>query len=218
MATIREAGAIAKKQVALRELHWPGMENWLWNRKNHKGFTTIPKTMPMILKIMDEMTKGAPVSATYLTLWCNTWDNSYVILNKHGDMANASGFGGQRGEHTWATRMKKLQELKFIDIKPGKSGLMSNAIIWNPHYVMRWHNSIKTPGLTAQSYNALVETALEVGANDMLVPWTPFPPDGTPPAIPVPITTTPHEVKTPRSPIVLPNGLGSKPAMGADDA
>lgn len=187
MATIREARAITKKQLAMRDLHWPGMETWLWNRKANKGFATIPKTMPLVLKIMDEMTKGAPVSSTYLTLWCHTWDNSYVILNKHGDMANASGFGGQRGEHTWATRMKKLQELKFIDIKPGKSGPMGNAIIFNPHFILRWHHSIKTPGLTATSYAALVETALEIGAGDMLVEWTPFPPDGAPPVIPQPV-------------------------------
>ena len=150
MATIRESGAIAKKQLALRNLHWPEAAPSLWHRTANKGFATIPKTMPMILKIMDEMTKGAPVSSTYLTLWCSTWDNSFVVLNKHGDMANAAGFGGQRGEHTWATRMKKLKELHFIDIKPGKSGPMSNAIIWNPHLVLRWHHGQKTPGLTEE--------------------------------------------------------------------
>lgn len=191
MTTIREASAITKKQLAMRELHWPNKESWLWNRKLNKGFATIPKTMPLILKIMDEMTKGAPVSSTYLTLWCHTWDNSFVILNKHGDMANASGFGGQRGEHTWATRMKKLQELKFIDIKPGKSGPMGNAIIWNPHFILRWHHSIKTPGLTEASYAALLETALDVGAGDMQTPWIPFPPDGAPPQVVEPAAAAP---------------------------
>lgn len=50
MATTREASAITKKQLAMRELHWPGMGTWLWNRKANKGFATIPKTMPLILK------------------------------------------------------------------------------------------------------------------------------------------------------------------------
>ncbi len=166
--TAREASAISKKQLAIRELHWPKAEPYLWDRKAHKGFTTIPKTMPMILKIMDEMTKGAPVSSTYLNLWCNTWDNSFVILNKNGEMANASGFGGQRGEHTWLTRVKRLQELYFIDVKPGKSGPFGNAIIWNPHLVIRWHKDQGTPGLIAASFNALLEQALEIGAKDMI--------------------------------------------------
>lgn len=166
--TTREASAISKKQLAIRDLHWPKAEPYLWDRKAHKGFTTIPKTMPMILKIMDEMTKGAPVSSTYLNLWCNTWDNSFVTLNRNGEMANASGFGGQRGEHTWLTRVKKLQELRFIDVKPGKSGPLGNAIIWNPHLVIRWHKAQGTPGLTAASFNALLEQALEIGAQDMI--------------------------------------------------
>lgn len=195
MATAREASAIAKKQLALRDLHWPGMEAWLWNRKAHRGFATIPKTMPLILKIMDEMTKGAPVSATYLTLWCNTWDNNFVVLSRPGDLAHASGFGGQRGEHTWATRMKKLHELEFIDIKPGRSGPMGNAIIWNPHYILRWHHHIKTPGLTANSYNALVETALEIGASDMTIPWSPISPRTSTPVV---VPSTPG---TPAAPL-----------------
>lgn len=182
MTSIREAGAIAKKQLAIRELHWPGVEPHLWNRKAHKGFTTIPKTMPLILKAMDEITKGAPVSSTYLTLWCCTWDNSFVVLNKPQDMADAAGFGGQRGVHTWATRMKKLQELHFIDIKPGKSGPMSNAIIWNPHLTLRYLHDQKTPGLTEATYNALIEWALEVGAKDMTEPFPQLP--ATPTVVP----------------------------------
>lgn len=168
VTTTREASAIAKKQLAIRDLHWPTAQPYLWDRKAHKGFTTIPKTMPMILKIMDEMTKGAPVYSTYLNLWCNTWDNSFVTLNKNGEMANASGFGGQRGEHTWASRVKKLQELHFIDVKAGKGGPMGNAIIWNPHLVIRWHHQHRTPGLTAASFNSLLELALEIGAQDMI--------------------------------------------------
>ena len=78
MSSAREANAIATKQLELRETLWPGHEPFLWNRKINKGFATIPKTMPLILKIMDELTKGAPVSSTYLTLWCQTWDNSYA--------------------------------------------------------------------------------------------------------------------------------------------
>tara|TARA_R110001606_G_scaffold233942_1_gene381535 strand:+ start:33658 stop:34269 length:612 start_codon:yes stop_codon:yes gene_type:complete len=187
MATKRQAGAIAKKQLALRDHYWPNMAPWLWNRKAHTGFTTIPKTMPLIMKIMDEMTKGAPVSSTYLTLWCNTWDNSFAVLNKPRDMASSSGFGGQRGEHTWSTRMKKLHELEFIDIKPGKSGPLSNAIIWNPHFIMRWHHHIKTPGLTEASYNALVETAIDIGAGDMTVDWVPISPSSNTPPTPAPV-------------------------------
>jgi hypothetical protein len=168
MATVRELSVIAKKQLALRDQLWPSASAHIWHRSAHKGYTTIPKTMPMILKIMDEMTKGTPVSSTYLTLWCSTWDNSFVTLSKAGELANAAGFGGQRGEHTWASRMKLLHKLHFVDIKAGKAGPMSHAIIWNPHVVIKWHHEQKTPGLMEASYTALIEWALDIGAKDMI--------------------------------------------------
>ncbi len=173
MNSKREASsAIAMKQLALREQLWPGMSGWLWDRTartqagyKHTGFTTIPKTMPLILKIMDEMSKNHPLSSAYLTLWCSTWDNCFVTLSKPREMAYASGFGGQRGEQTWAARMKRLHGLHFIDIKPGDAGPLSHALIWNPHIVIHHHHKHHTPGLTEASYNALLKWAIDIGAN-----------------------------------------------------
>ena len=108
MTATREASAIAKKQLAQREMYWPGADALIWNRKAHKGFATIPKTMPLILKIMDDMSNGKPLSSTYLGLWSATWDNSFVIITRAAEMAHAAGFSGQRAEYTWATRMKLL--------------------------------------------------------------------------------------------------------------
>lgn len=171
MLPSRQITAIAKRQLALRDQLWPEQQEFLWNRRENKGFATIPKTLPLILNIMDDMTKGAPVSSTYLALWCATWDNSYVPITKPTEMSIIAGFGGQRGEHTWAGRMKKLQELHFISIKPGKSGPMSHVVIWNPHTIIRYHHDVAhTPGLTEASFTGLLERAMEIGADDMLKP------------------------------------------------
>ncbi len=171
MLPSRQITAIAKRQLELRDQLWPEQKDFFWNRRENKGFATIPKTLPLILNIMDDMTKGAPVSSTYLALWCATWDNSYVAITKPTEMSIIAGFGGQRGEHTWAGRMKKLQELHFISIKPGKSGPMSHVVIWNPHTIIRYHHDVaKTPGLTEASFTGLLERAMEIGAGDMLKP------------------------------------------------
>lgn len=167
MTATREASAIVKKQLDQREMLWPGATPYLWDRKANKGFATIPKTMPLILQIMDEMSKGKPVSATYLGLWCATWDNSFVNISKPQEMAHAAGFSGQRAQYTWMTRMKILHDLTFIDIKPGRSGAISHVLIWNPHIIIRYHHDRKTPGLVEASYNMLLDRALEIGAKDM---------------------------------------------------
>jgi hypothetical protein len=169
MATIREKNSIVKKQLAHRELLWPGCEPQLWHRKANKGFATIPKTMPLILQIMDDLSgKGKPVSSTYLGLWCETWDNSMVNASKQQDMAQAAGFSGQRAVYTWGARVHLLHDLKFIDIKPGNSGPISHILIWNPHWVIRWHHHHKTLGMVEANFNTLLSRAVDIGANDVI--------------------------------------------------
>lgn len=168
MAGDREANAIAKRQLALRNQLWPNAEQELWNRKLHKGFATIPKTWPLILKLMNQLTKKAPVSATYTALWCSTWDNGFVTLSKPADLANSSGFSGQRAEYTWSVRINRLASLGFIATKPGKSGLLSYALVINPHFaIRRLHLSGSLPPSIEATYTALIDLALEVGARDM---------------------------------------------------
>jgi len=69
MTATRTVKAITQKQLDQREALWPKAEPRLWHRKVHDGFTTIPKTMPLVLQITDEMSNGKPLSATYLSLW-----------------------------------------------------------------------------------------------------------------------------------------------------
>lgn len=185
MTTTRASISIAKKQLAQREAMWPGAEPFLWHRKANKGFATIPKTMPIVLQIMDDLSNGKPLSSTYLGLWCGTWDNSMVNIPRPQEMAHAAGFNGQRAVYTWGTRMRLLHELRFIDIKAGKSGPISHVLIWNPHLVIRWHHANKTPGMVEAHFNALLERAIEIGANDVLETSLPFPPElaaSSPPA------------------------------------
>ena len=204
-----KTSAIAEKQLLQREHLWPGSAPWLWDRKANKGFATIPKTMPLILQIMDGLSNGKPLSATYLGLWCETWDNSMVNVTKHREMAHAAGFTGQRAEYTWRGRMMLLQTLNFIDIKPGKSGDISHVLIWNPHRVLRYHHHQKTAGLVEASYNALVERSLDIGAKDMF-DQVAVPPAVIPPAPPTAIPPAPPVMSQP-APTIVPS-LQSAPA------
>ena len=159
---------IGEKQLALRKQLWPDLkEESLWRRKVSQGFITIPRTMPLILAIMDSLSKNRPVSSTYLDLWCRTFDECFVTLNKSKEMAFHAGFSGQRAEQTWTDRMKALANLKFIDIKPGPSGPLSYALIWNPYHVIKEHHRSNTPGMRQDLYNTLAARAIEIGAKDL---------------------------------------------------
>ncbi len=102
-----------------------------------------------------------------MELWCRAYDECFVTLNNPQELAFHSGFSGQRAVTTWKQRMRILQELGFIDIKPGPSGEMSYALIFNPYQVIKGMYSTKRPGLTAELYNALAARAISIGANDL---------------------------------------------------
>lgn len=111
--------ATAKRKLELREKLWPGVtEKHLWDRKNRDGFATIPRTLPLMLTIMNDLAdKGKPVAPVYLELWSRLRDEGFLSLSSPQEMAFASGHTGQRALYTWRDRVTKLKDLGFLDVK-----------------------------------------------------------------------------------------------------
>ncbi len=158
------AQRISDNQMEIRKRLWPEIvDEMLWNRKKEKGFTTIPRTMPYILKIMDEIASPIKVSGAYFALWCYVFDESFVTITNPSQMALEAGFSGQRAVTTWRDRMKKLQELKFIDAKSGSSGPYHYVLIFNPFNVIETHR--KNGNIVSETtINVFFERAIAIGA------------------------------------------------------
>lgn len=173
MATItptKPRKKIAQRQLELRARLWPNHSNeFIWVRQKHDGFSTLPRTMSLILSIMDDLA-GTPVGMAYLELWCRSFDEGFVTLSKQREIAFHAGFDGQRGERTWKSKMELLDKIGFINLQSGPSGSMSYALILNPYLVIRKLHLEKMAGLRKDRYNALVERAGEIGANDFALP------------------------------------------------
>ena len=163
---------IAAKTITLRKTLWPELaDEELWSRSRYAGFTTIPRTLPIIMNIIDQLSEGSKrTSATYFALWGQAFDEMYVSLQNASELAFHAGFTGQRAVRTWRERIKVLEELGFIRTAPGAAGSLSHAVILNPHFAIRRLYEKKPPGLTEAMYNALVERAIIVGAEDMQEP------------------------------------------------
>lgn len=153
----------------LRSKLWPELEpnKQLWHRKRRDGFVSIPRTMPLIIDIIDGLSKGTPAGSTYLELWCRSFDEMYISLSRSKELAFHSGFTGQRAERTWAEKIRKLDELGFISVKEGQAGPLSHALIFNPYHVVKRLYESGNSGIPKDKYNALVERAIEIGANDL---------------------------------------------------
>ena len=155
------------KVLEKRKLLWPELqEDELWNRKEHDGFTSVPRTMPIILNIIDDMTKGQPASATYFALWMKAYDEMYVNVTNREEHAHYAGYYGQRAIQTWQKRVEALADLGFILTAEGMSGIQ-HVVILNPHIALERLHKKGHSGLLESKYMALKELAIDIRAKDV---------------------------------------------------
>ena len=158
---------ILKRQLEARAKIWPEITGqMLWERNERDGFSTIPRALPLIMNIMDDLAgKGFPVGQTYFEMWCRLYDELFLTLNRPEEMAFFAGFTGQRAVRTWKDRVKRLAQLGFIDIKSGPLGDMSYAVFLNPYHVIK--RAYLKKEVSEDKYRALVIRANEIGAFDL---------------------------------------------------
>lgn len=164
--TRKQLTKIQRQKADLRASLWPNLdEGRLWDYARSDGWLNVPRALPLLLQIMDTLSKGKPISSTYLDLWCRTFNDSFVVASKPREMAFFSGFTGERAERTWASRMRILRDLGFIDVEEGPNGPLSYVLIWNPYQAVR---QLEAAGkVDRRMFNALRERMIEIGAADL---------------------------------------------------
>ncbi len=166
---IKVKKTVSDRRKAMRERLWPGVsDEQLWLRKQRTGFTTIPRTMPLIGQMLDQLSgKGFPLMSTYLTLWCWVFDEAMVEIRNPREMAYESGFSGPRAEATWKIRMRRLESLGFIQTKPGLAGDFQYVLLLNP---LQRIKEIYEDNPADPLYSALLGRSAQVGADDFDLP------------------------------------------------
>jgi hypothetical protein len=156
-----------EKAAAFRAAYWPNVtDEELWHRKRCDGYTSLPRTTPILMNIIDALSKNQPAGRTYLGLWARAFDESLLVIENPASLAAEAGFSGERAVSTWKQRMRTLQELGFIEAKPGSAGEFHYVLIFNPHRVIWKLKSTIQEGLFRQ----LWERAIDIGARDMKAP------------------------------------------------
>lgn len=158
---------IVERQLAARKRLWPEVtDELLWNPKDRAGYAPVPRVMPLMMSIMDDLSgKGFPVGQTYLELWTRLQEELFLTLNRPEEMAFHAGFSGQRAVRTWKDRVRRLVELGFVGAKPGPLGELSYAILYNPYHVIK--RAHLSGNVLEAKWQALVIRAYEVGAFDL---------------------------------------------------
>lgn len=167
MANGRQATAkrlkMAERSKQQMDLHFPGFHpSWIWHRKTNDGFTTVPRTMPIIMQAIDVQSKGQPAGHTLFCLWARSPDNPVIVIENPATFAAEAGFMGERAVDTWRKRMRTLRDLWMIQTKPGPTGEFHYVLLLNPNAAMEWMRGQKM--VQDGIYSRFVDRLMEVGA------------------------------------------------------
>lgn len=167
MANGRQATAkrmkMAERSKHQMDLHFPNFPSELtWHRKTNDGFTTLPRTLPIVMQAIDAQSKGQPAGHTLFCLWVRSPDNPFITIENPSTFAAEAGFSGERAVDTWRKRMKKLKELNMILTKPGSTGEFHYVLLTNPNAALEQMN--KDGLVQTHLYSRFIDRMMEVGA------------------------------------------------------
>ena len=142
------------------ELHFADVPSqWVWRRKTNDGFTTLPRTLPLVMQAVDKQSKGQPAGHTLFCLWARSPDHPLVTIENPATFASEAGFEGERAVDTWRRRMKRLEELKLIFPRRGSSGDFHYVLLSNPNVAMEFMHvgKLVQTGLYARFLDRVIE-------------------------------------------------------------
>ena len=170
----------AEQQMAVL---FPGaVPAWLWHRKTHDGYASIPKSLPIAMQAIDAQSKGKPAGHVLFCLWARSPDHPLVTIENPAVMAAEAGFSGERAVDTWRRRMKKLRELGFISTRDGASGEFHYVLLHNPNVAVEW---MRQKGWIQDTlYARFTDRLLDIGAysdlENIRAYWSSLPPPPPP--------------------------------------
>lgn len=161
-----------KATLAIRKQLWPDVTDaQLWLRKDRDGFTTIPRTMPLFMELIADVSKrvtagkSVPAGKAYLVLWCRVFDEALVKIESDATAAMEAGYIGERNVTTWREHLRVLKALEFIDYREGRTGPSQFVLLLNPYYAVKRLHEKKW--VQDRTYIALFERAQEIGATEL---------------------------------------------------
>ena len=157
---------IARTYKERRSKFWPELTDSDFWSKDNKGFVCVPRSMPILMLIMDHFSPNKPVSKTYFSLWARCFDEMIVRADNQVVLATEAGFSGERKVTTWKSRIQKLEDLGFIKSKEAFDGDL--IVLLNPFkVVLELFEKDKSPALILLR-DALETRVLEVNSKDLI--------------------------------------------------
>jgi len=130
---------MAERAQQQMDVLFPDMPTeWIWHRTRNDGYSTIPRTLPIAMQVINNLTKGKPAGHTLFCLWARSPDHPLVTIENPATFAHEAAFTGERAVHTWRKKMKELTDLNFILPRKGPSGDYHYVLLANPNTAVEW--------------------------------------------------------------------------------
>src|SRR5437899_1838412 len=123
-----------ERRIALRDSLWPGAQARVWNRITEDGFSTIPRTLPLVGTLIRVLTKDLDASRAYFDLWGRVYDEGFVDVLDEEEFAASCGYPTSgRNVRTWRERIEALVALGLIEVKPKGTKKFGYILLVHPH-------------------------------------------------------------------------------------
>lgn len=154
--------AATRRRMDLRNQIWPDVRNdELWDRREFTGFTTIPRTLSIIMRIIDEL-DNKNAGRVYFDLWCRSFDDYVIEIRDEYEAAYSSGYGGQRAVRSWRERVAVLESAGFVKAQKASHGAYRLVLIVDPHEIVeKLHQKRK---VSEESWLALNSLMISIGS------------------------------------------------------
>jgi hypothetical protein len=141
MLVAREINKNALRRAEIREDHWPGMSQWIWDPTSQKlnGFVGVSRLMPWITTLIRHLSERGDPTGVYWEFWCRHMGQGIVEVKDEEECAFAAGYTSSRALRTWYEHVEMLSKCHFIDVKEVGRRKVGYVLLPNPLAVARWH-------------------------------------------------------------------------------
>jgi hypothetical protein len=156
------AGRAAARRIAHRDALWPDAADVAF-RRTRGGWTQMPRTVPMIASLIDQLGGKNKAGRLYIALWSYDYGDGFVEVRDPVLMAGEAGYVTGRAERTFAERMRELEELGFIRTAEIGAREFGFALLLDPHIAVAKLRQRRPAAVPAKWWSAFVARCTSIG-------------------------------------------------------
>jgi hypothetical protein len=123
------------RRRAKRDTLWPDAAGVVFSPASG-GWTQMPRTIPMIASLIDELCGRDKAGRLYITLWAYEFGDGFVEVPDPAILALEAGYVTNRAERSFHERMTILRELGLVRAAPLGLREFGYVLLLDPHHVI----------------------------------------------------------------------------------